>query len=252
MEGEFKDYQLRVTGHSLGAGCAAILSLLLRPTYPNVRCLAFSVPGSVFCKTLAEECIPWVTSYVLDADVVPRLSIKSFEEFRNGVLKMICRIKVSKNEVFALSRSTTLDLDQLAEETDRILYDDDEIPETNFKLQVERFLEFQDELKLHDSEFYIDLYPPGEIVQLFRTHFSGSGRRILNSLPEILTEEDPTSKRGYIARWIQREDLQHLIVSSHLFLDHLPTKVLREIQNVAENKFDLKQPFYKPNDDSEA
>ena len=42
---ENRSYKLRIIGHSLGAGVAAILSVLLRPKYPDLRCLAFSPPG---------------------------------------------------------------------------------------------------------------------------------------------------------------------------------------------------------------
>ena len=34
-----------ITGHSLGAGTAALLSMLLRDQYPQLRCFAFSPPG---------------------------------------------------------------------------------------------------------------------------------------------------------------------------------------------------------------
>ena len=40
-------YQLVVTGHSLGAGAATLLSILLKPTYPELRCFAFSPPGGL-------------------------------------------------------------------------------------------------------------------------------------------------------------------------------------------------------------
>ncbi len=42
-------WRLVVTGHSLGAGAAALLALLLRPSYPNVQCWAFSPPGGPAC-----------------------------------------------------------------------------------------------------------------------------------------------------------------------------------------------------------
>ncbi|VEL30432.1 unnamed protein product [Protopolystoma xenopodis] len=41
------DYPIVVTGHSLGAGIATILSILLRSKYPNLTCLAFSPPLSL-------------------------------------------------------------------------------------------------------------------------------------------------------------------------------------------------------------
>lgn len=40
-------YGLVIVGHSLGAGTAAILSFLLRPQYPTLRCYAYSPPGGL-------------------------------------------------------------------------------------------------------------------------------------------------------------------------------------------------------------
>ena len=45
---EFKDYDLVVTGHSLGAGVASVLSVILKRDYPNLKCYAFSPPGCIF------------------------------------------------------------------------------------------------------------------------------------------------------------------------------------------------------------
>lgn len=38
-------------GHSLGAGLAILLGLLIRPRYPNVRVYAFATPGNCICMT---------------------------------------------------------------------------------------------------------------------------------------------------------------------------------------------------------
>lgn len=40
-----QDFKLVIVGHSLGAGAAAILSILLRQHYPDVICFAYSPPG---------------------------------------------------------------------------------------------------------------------------------------------------------------------------------------------------------------
>ncbi len=44
-----QEYNVVVTGHSLGAGVAAILSLLMHdlPQYKQLRCYAFSPPGGL-------------------------------------------------------------------------------------------------------------------------------------------------------------------------------------------------------------
>lgn len=36
---------LNVTGHSLGAGAAVLLSILLKPVYPDLKVYAFATPG---------------------------------------------------------------------------------------------------------------------------------------------------------------------------------------------------------------
>lgn len=41
------NFKLVIVGHSLGAGTAAILALLLRQSYPNLYCYAYSPPGGL-------------------------------------------------------------------------------------------------------------------------------------------------------------------------------------------------------------
>lgn len=42
----YRDYDLIVVGHSLGGGCAQVLSLMLRPSFPSLRCYAYEPPVS--------------------------------------------------------------------------------------------------------------------------------------------------------------------------------------------------------------
>lgn len=232
-----------------------MVSLLLRTTYPNLRCLAFGVPGSVFSENLAEECSSWVTSYVLDADVVPRLAIHQFEDLRDSVLKMICRIKVPKYKVFALERSSTRTRQELTEESMRMLYNEDEIPDSDFKSQLDAFLDFQAELKqkIETTEHYIELFPPGKIIQLFRTKVPTTNpfSRLI-SVPNMNGTISPKQKSCYIARWIQRKDLRRIILSSHMINDHEPGNMRCKIQNVAQSIFDLSPPAYKLFEDADA
>lgn len=41
------NYDLVLVGHSLGAGTAAILAIMLKETYPTVKCYAFAPPGGL-------------------------------------------------------------------------------------------------------------------------------------------------------------------------------------------------------------
>ena len=40
-------YDLVLVGHSLGAGTAAILAILMKQEHPNLSCFAYSPPGGL-------------------------------------------------------------------------------------------------------------------------------------------------------------------------------------------------------------
>jgi len=42
-----QNYRLVLTGHSLGAGVASLLAIVLKPKYPKLQCYAYSPPGCV-------------------------------------------------------------------------------------------------------------------------------------------------------------------------------------------------------------
>lgn len=71
-------YNLIVTGHSLGAGVASLLTLLLKQTYPTVRCYAFSPPGCIISKNGQAEMEQHVLGIIVGDDLVPRTSYQVF------------------------------------------------------------------------------------------------------------------------------------------------------------------------------
>lgn len=52
-------WRLVVTGHSLGAGVATLVGLMLRAEYPTLRVWAFSPPGGLLTQALAEASSEW-------------------------------------------------------------------------------------------------------------------------------------------------------------------------------------------------
>jgi sn1-specific diacylglycerol lipase len=240
--GDCRGYRLRIVGHSLGAGIAAILSVMLRPKYPNLRCLAFAPPGCVFSENLAEESSSWVTSFAVDSDLIPRISKESVEALRNDVLEMIARIKVPKYEVFELPslKRANHSEESLREANDAILCNVDEIESSSFRQQLKEFYAFQGELKRKNASKYIRLFLPGEVVQLF-----GGGRRTRCPQANVSEETElgcTLPQHTYTARWAKRKDFERIILSSHLMWDHDPVKVTRSLQEVASD-FGLSPPY---------
>eukprot|EP00986_Skeletonema_menzelii_P019207 scaffold27151_cov171-Skeletonema_menzelii.AAC.1 len=77
-------YKIVIVGHSLGAGCATIVSLLLRASIPSLRTdsdklkvWAFASPP-VLDLTSSRGCSSFVTTIVNNCDVVPRFNIGPF------------------------------------------------------------------------------------------------------------------------------------------------------------------------------
>eukprot|EP00871_Galdieria_phlegrea_P001450 jgi/Galph1/2305/GphlegSOOS_G967.1 len=79
---KYPSYRIVVTGHSLGAGCAIVLSILLRERMVNecLQCYAFG-PPPVLSDNLAEVCRSFIFSFVNHNDIVPRLSIPALRRF---------------------------------------------------------------------------------------------------------------------------------------------------------------------------
>jgi hypothetical protein len=71
-------FRLIFTGHSLGAGVAALLGDMLKPTYPKLELWLHACPA-VFQPDYAES-LDWVTTTVNGPDPVPRLSFASIIE----------------------------------------------------------------------------------------------------------------------------------------------------------------------------
>lgn len=80
------DYELVITGHSLGAGVACLINILIRhtnavPAAYQVRCFAYA-PPPVFCPLdKAPGAVASTVAFVHDNDVVPFLSVHAVRRF---------------------------------------------------------------------------------------------------------------------------------------------------------------------------
>jgi hypothetical protein len=116
--------RLLITGHSLGAGVAALLAFIMKPEYPTAQCFAYGVPGGLlderskkplrfmiffyinnvtvtstmndsfvphlllrnllFDRT-AKECSSFITGIILGGDMIPRTNIYTLDKLRSHV-----------------------------------------------------------------------------------------------------------------------------------------------------------------------
>ncbi|XP_020593708.1 uncharacterized protein LOC110033891 [Phalaenopsis equestris] len=89
-----RDFRLRLVGHSLGGAAAALLAIMLRRKPAKelgfspdiISAVGFGTPPCV-SKELAESCASYVSTVVLQDDIIPRLSVASLARLRNEILE---------------------------------------------------------------------------------------------------------------------------------------------------------------------
>ncbi|GAV58893.1 Lipase_3 domain-containing protein [Cephalotus follicularis] len=90
---KYEGYRLRLVGHSLGGATASLLAIMLRKKSTKelgfspeiVSAVGYATPPCV-CKELAESCSDFVTTVVMQDDIIPRLSAASLARLRNEIL----------------------------------------------------------------------------------------------------------------------------------------------------------------------
>ena len=132
--GVFATYGLRVVGHSMGAGLAFIVTLLLQSRYPHVKCFGFGVPGALANASLCQASAEWMTSVVLDDDLISRLGVGALNHLRDQVLDCISRSKCNKTYIMQ-----TLFKDF---PVSQFLYSPDEAPQSQFRDSVTMFMRY--------------------------------------------------------------------------------------------------------------
>ncbi|KAG9458033.1 hypothetical protein H6P81_002541 [Aristolochia fimbriata] len=83
---KYPDYKIKIVGHSLGGGTAAILTYVLRehPEFSNATCVTFA-PAACMTWELAESGVSFITSVINGADLVPTFSAASVDDLRSEV-----------------------------------------------------------------------------------------------------------------------------------------------------------------------
>ncbi|ESQ52955.1 hypothetical protein EUTSA_v10016471mg [Eutrema salsugineum] len=102
---KYEGYKLRLVGHSLGGAIASLMAIMLRKMPREelgfdaeiISAVGYATPPCV-SKELAENCSEFVTTIVMQDDIIPRLSTASLARLRNEILQTDWTSVIEKEE----------------------------------------------------------------------------------------------------------------------------------------------------------
>uniref|UniRef100_A0A4W6FAP3 Diacylglycerol lipase-beta n=1 Tax=Lates calcarifer TaxID=8187 RepID=A0A4W6FAP3_LATCA len=222
------EYKLVVTGHSLGAGTAAVLAVMLRNSFPALQCYAFSPPGGLLSKALADYSKDFVVSVVLGKDLVPRLSIPNMEDLKRRILKIVSNCNKPKYRILLQGLWYELfggDPDDCPTEMDNRREEELNQPLLGEEsLMIRRSSSYQslgsDGSPAHKAA-HLPLFLPGRVLHI--------------------TEEGPSrrscfSQVRYRAEWSSEMSFRSIVISPRMLSDHMPDIVLRALNSLTSEK----------------
>ncbi|XP_041362272.1 diacylglycerol lipase-beta-like isoform X2 [Gigantopelta aegis] len=221
--------RLVITGHSLGAGTAALLAVLLKPVCPNLICFAYSPPGGLMSPSLSHHVQSYVCSVVVGKDLVPRLGMPTMHDLKLKILRAIHDCQLPKYRILAqgcihiicscLSSQQDDDSDQ---QRRRPLL---ESSESNY--MTTRSDETQDVLRdaiaseENEEREWPAMLAPGQVLHIV----------------EVSEDQVCCGQPSYSAMWVKSEDFSEIIISPRMLWDHFPDVVMKALEQLEDRNY---------------
>ncbi|XP_012280956.1 sn1-specific diacylglycerol lipase alpha isoform X1 [Orussus abietinus] len=220
-------FGLTLVGHSLGAGTAAILAILLKQEYPDLVCFSFAPPGGLLSMPAQQYSQEFITSVVVGKDVVPRIGLRQMESLRADLINAIKRSVDPKWKTIACSvmccgcgstptSAANLEAGGCISEYQR---DKDQA-----RSQTVVPSDSSIALTLHRP-----LYPPGRIIHVVRHHPNKGEQKYETRWRQVLRKREPV----YQALWAGPCDFDEVLISPVMIQDHMPDNMLKALNKVS-------------------
>nr|XP_012219992.1 PREDICTED: sn1-specific diacylglycerol lipase beta-like isoform X2 [Linepithema humile] len=233
----YPNYHLTITGHSLGAGLAILLGLLIRPRYPNVRVYAFATPAGLLSREAARVTEEFVLTIGLGDDLVMRLSVDSIENLRTSLLTNLQACRLPKYRVilngfgYALFGVPERDLTKTWTNYNLVNGNSGQSPLFTKPSNTDDKKIERDITKRRYSQ--VKLFNAGRILHIARCKLEKTKGK---SKKQLMKE------RKYEMRWAQAEEFTKLSVMPRMLLDHLPENMEKALTRLLEQQKDI--PYY--------
>ncbi|XP_067932543.1 diacylglycerol lipase-beta-like [Watersipora subatra] len=226
--GQGAGYDFIICGHSLGAGVAAILSMLLKEEFSNLRCISYSPPGGLLSKEAYKASKEYTMSVVLGDDLVPRLSIQTMQDLKVNVMTALQNCSYPKYQIFGslplrAANCQCCVLDEEAESLNRPLVTSEQNQHNLYTAEASHYLQndFREAIESRDLlRIQPPFYAPGCIMYLIPASNSSERNCCFND-----TE--------YTWRWADQTEFLTLKVTPKMGADHMPNKVLEVLDILA-------------------
>ena len=152
-------FQIVLVGHSLGAGTAAILSILLKQEFPDLVCFAYAPPGGLLSAPALEYTKEFIISVVLGKDVIPRLGLHQMETLRFDLINAIKQCSEPKWKIIGGGAFCCC-----SHKEKTLAISSSDITDSTKELSSHP-IDDSIALTVHSP-----LYPPGRIIHLVRNH----------------------------------------------------------------------------------
>ena len=252
------NYELLITGHSLGAGIATVVSLLLKAKFPALKCIAYSPPGGMLTKSLAIRTREFVNSVVIGDDMISRLGVHSMFRLREQMFDVVPRMmNVSKSTMlWKIAMGSDVPELLMQEEVEENKQTEQQEQQEQQKQQEQKHVSATGTAKQYSSSALRSataplkehtrvpssirrMYPPGWLLHL---RLVSETRACLDTcccsgcccISALLGVGDRVLKPV----WLNQDGLQEVIVSRTMASDHFPDRVvaaLREIRPTNED-----------------
>ncbi|XP_014605970.1 PREDICTED: sn1-specific diacylglycerol lipase alpha isoform X1 [Polistes canadensis] len=219
-------FGLTLVGHSLGAGTAAILAILLRQEYPDLICFSFAPPGGLLSMPAQQYSQEFTTSVVVGKDVVPRIGLRQMESLRADLINAIKRSVDPKWKTIACSvmccgcsstptSAANMEAGGCISEYQR----DKDLARSQAIVPTDSSIA----LTLHRP-----LFPPGRIIHVVRHHPNKGEKKYESRWRQVLSKREPV----YQALWAGPCDFDEVLISPVMIQDHMPDNMLKALNKV--------------------
>ncbi|KAM7007395.1 diacylglycerol lipase-beta [Passerculus sandwichensis] len=220
------EYRLVIVGHSLGGGTASILAIMLRNSFPTLRCFAFSPPGGLLSKSLADYTKNFIISVIVGKDLVARLSMPNMEDLKRRIVRIVANCNRPKYQILLRGCWYEVfggDPDDFPTELDGRNQDALTQPLlAEESLMVHRspsYNALEEEPRLNSPPQYPHLYLPGKIIHV---------------VEECSSKRLCSSDIKYTARWSNETVFSSILISPKMITDHMPDVVLKALSSLSQ------------------